>query len=150
MRKTSLPLLFTIVALVGLLTGCSKEKTPPITERIAKIWTARIVEENSVVVYSRGVTNPAPVRPTYSNFRLDLVNAPTARYTEFDGNTFVGQYTVTDSKLTLTSLNPQPTGTTGTIEFTINSISDNELVLTRSSQSQKTGNSTNKYTLSNP
>jgi hypothetical protein len=150
MRKNAFLSFLSMLAITGILLGCGGDKTPPLSERIAKAWTARIVTENNTMVYTRGGTSN--VRPTYSNFKLDLSSAPTARYTAYDGNTFVGQYSVQDNPqtLTLTNLQPSPTGTNGTISFTISSISDTELVLTRNSADQKTGNSTNVYTLSNP
>lgn len=149
MTKTLLSSFLSVVTLVALLTACSGTKTPPVSERIAKVWSARIVDYNAQTVYTRGGTSN--VQPNYSNFKLDLSKPPAVTYIEFDGNTFVGQYSVpSDTRLILTNLNPSPTGANGSIEFTINSISDSELVLTRTSASQKTGNTTNKYTLSNP
>lgn len=129
--------------------GCPSSKTPPLSERIAKAWTARVVTENGNTVYTRGGTSNLR---TYNNFKLDLSSAPTVRLTEFDGNTFVGTYSVQDNpqQLTLTALQPSPTGTSGSIVYTINSISDTELVLARTTTSQKTGGTSNVYTLSNP
>lgn len=148
MRKTSLIAYLSATLFVGLLMGCKGDKTPPVSERIAKIWTARSVDENSVTVYTKG--GASNVRD-YSKFTLNLSSAPTVNYTEFDGNTFVGQYSVpTDTRLVLTNLSPSPSGTNGSIEFTINSISDNELVITRTTTSQKTGGTINKYTLTTP
>ncbi len=143
--------LFTFLAatlIFGLLTGCGGKKVAPVSERIAKVWTAQKVDENNATVYTRGAASN--VR-NYTTFRLDLSKAPTVEYTEFDGNKFTGQYSVpSDTRLVLSNLNPAPTGTNGTIEFTINSIEDNSLVLTRTTASQKTGNTNNVYTLSNP
>lgn len=135
---------------IGLLVGCSgAAKVAPVSERIAKIWSARSVDENQTTVYSQ--TGTGNSRPGYVNFRLDLSNATTVRYTEFDGSTFSGQWTVpSDTRLVLSNLTPQPTGTTGTIDFTIGSLSAGELVISRTSSSQKTGNTTNKYTLTAP
>ncbi|GAB3539575.1 hypothetical protein [Spirosoma fluminis] len=148
MRKIPFLAFLSVITLISLLTSCNGDKTPPVSERIAKVWTARVVDENTQTVYTRGGT--ANVR-NYTNFKLDLSSAPTASYTEFDGNTFRGQYSVpSDDRLVLTNLTPVPTGTNGTIEFTINSISDTELKLTRTTTSQKTGGTTNVYTLSNP
>jgi hypothetical protein len=149
MRKTSLLPILSILAIAGMLMGCPTSKTPPLSERIAKAWTARVVTENSSTVYTRGGTSNISA---YNNFKLDLSSAPTVRLTEFDGNTFVGTYSVQDNpqQLTLTALQPQPTGTNGTISYTINSISDTELVLTRTTASQKIGGRTAVYTLSNP
>ncbi len=87
----------------------------------------------------------------YAGFKLDLSTPPTVKYTEVDGNLFTGQYSVpSDSRLVLTNLTPAPTGTNGTIEFNISNLTDNSVVLTRTTASQKTGNTTNVYTLSNP
>ncbi len=148
MRKTHLIAFLSLVILFSALIGCSGKKVAPVSERIAKIWTASKVDENKVTVYTKGgVTN---VR-NYTTFKLDLSQAPTVKYTEFDGNTFVGKYSVpSDSRLVLTELTPSPTGANSTIEFTINSIDDNNLSLTRTTASQKTGNTTNDYTLTNP
>jgi uncharacterized membrane protein len=149
MRKTSFIAFFAVVALINLLTGCGKKKVAPVSERIAKVWTARIVEENSATVYTRGAT--ANVR-NYTSFKLDLSKPPVATYTEFDNNTFTGQYSIpSDTRLLLTNLNPVPSGaTSGSIEFTIVSLTDTELKITRTTPSLKTGNTTNTYTLSNP
>lgn len=149
MRKTYSVAFLSVVTLFSVLTGCGSKKVAPVSERIAKAWTASKVDENSVTVYSRGATTN--VR-NYASFKLDLSSPPTVKYTEFDGNTFTGQYSVpTDTRLVLTNLNPAPTGVTnGTIEFTIDSIDDTNLKLTRTTASQKTGNTTNVYTLTNP
>jgi len=149
MRKTYSVAFLSVITLFSVLTACSSKKVAPVSERIAKAWTASKVDENSVTVYSRGATTN--VR-NYASFKLDLSSPPTVKYTEFDGNTFTGQYSVpTDTRLVLTNLNPAPTGiTNGTIEFTIDSIDDTNLKLTRTTASQKTGNTTNVYTLTNP
>lgn len=149
MRKTSFLAFLTVVTLFSLLTGCGKKKIAPVSERIAKVWTAQKVDENTSTVYTKGAT--ANVR-NYSGFRLDLSKPPAVTYTEFDSNTFTGQYSVpSDTRLVLTNLTPSPTGVTnGTIEFTISNLTDNSVTLTRTTASQKTGGSTNVYTLTNP
>jgi predicted small lipoprotein YifL len=149
MRKTYLIAFLSLVTLFGALTGCGGKKIPPVSERIAKSWTANKVDENSVTVYTRGATTN--VR-NYASFKLDLSSPPTVKYTEFDGTTFTGQYSVpSDTRLVLTNLNPVPTGVTnGTIEFTIDSIDDSTLKLTRTTTSQKTGNTNNVYSLTTP
>ncbi|GAB3708846.1 hypothetical protein GCM10027592_44480 [Spirosoma flavus] len=148
MKKIRFTAFIALVTLVSVFTGC-KSKTPaPVSERIAKVWTASKVDENSSTVYTRGATTN--VR-NYANYKLDLSAAPTVKYTEFDGSIFTGQYSVpSDTRLVLSNLNPQPTGTNGTIEFNIELVDDNNLKLTRTTTSQKTGNSTNVYTLTNP
>lgn len=146
MKKT---LLFSLLAVMGLMVfGCGGTKVAPTSERIGKIWSAMKVDQNTTTVYTKGGTTN--VQPGYANFRLDLSSPTTVRYTEFDGNTFVGTWSTTDTQLTLTGLTPQPTGTGGTIAFTISGLTDNQVVLTRTTTSQKTGGTTNTYTLSNP
>ncbi|WP_460968237.1 hypothetical protein [Spirosoma migulaei] len=148
MRKTHFTTFLSALALFSLLMGCNGNKVPPVSERIAKVWTASKVDENSSTVYTKGGTSN--IR-NYTSFKLDLSAAPTVKYTEYDGNTFTGQYSLPDDNtLKLTNLNPSPTGDNGTITFTINSIDDNNLKLTRTTASQKTGNTTNVYTLTNP
>ena len=148
MKNNTLTLLFSMLVMVALLPGCGKNDPAPVSQRIAKVWTAQKVDENSATVYTKGVATN--VR-NYDKFRLDLSKAPTATLTDFDGNTFTGQYSVpSDTRLVLTGLTPSPTGTNGTIEFTISNLSDNGVTLARTTASQKTGNTTNVYTLTNP
>lgn len=138
-----------VVILTLLLMACGgKETAVPVSEKVKKVWTAQTVKENSTLVYTKGATGN--VR-NYTPFRLDLSNPASASITDYDGLTFTGQYDVpSDTRLVLKNLNPQPTGTNGTIEFTINSVSDNQLDLTRTSSSPKTGGTTNQYVLANP
>lgn len=145
--NTGIAFLLTLTVIM-LLTGCKGNQPAPVAERIAKIWTAQKVDYNNATVYTKGGTGNVA---NYASFKLDLSKAPTVTYTEFDGNTFTGQYSVpADDRLVLTSLNPAPTGTNGTIEFKITNLSDNSVTLTRTTPSQKTGNTTNVYTLTNP
>lgn len=148
MRKTHYIAFLSIITLFGALAGCNGNKPAPVSERIAKVWTASKVDENKTTVYTRGGTANAR---NYAPFKLDLSQAPTVRYTEFDGNTFVGKYSLpTDNRLVLTDLNPSPNGDNGTVEFTINSIDDNNLSLSRTKTSLKTGGTLNDYMLTNP
>ncbi|WP_414617928.1 hypothetical protein [Dyadobacter sp. 32] len=138
--------LMLVAALV--ITGC-KKKVKSVTERIAKTWTAETVKEGAAVVYTRG--GSGNTRPGYSDFKLTLIEGGNAIYVEFDKTSFSGKWELSgDTKLILRDLSPAPTGTNGVIEFTITSIDDSRLVLTRNSPSTKTGNSINVYTLSNP
>lgn len=149
MRKTSAIALLLATVFLSSLTGCKKETTQPVSELIRKVWTVSKVEENNVTVYNRtgGTTN---VRD-YSKFRLDLSNPPTVTYTEYENSVFNGKYSLpTDQRLLFTDLTPQPTGSNGTVEFTINSIDESNLKITRTTTSPKTGNTTNVYTLTSP
>lgn len=149
MKKTYLSALFSLLALITLFTGCKKPVEVPVSDKIAKAWTARKVDENSTTVYTRG--NATNVRPGYTNFRLDLSSKTSATYVEWDGNRFTGTWAVVGTdRLVLSGLTPQPTGSNGTIEFTIKNLSDTEVMLTRTAASQKTGGTINVYTLTNP
>ena len=151
MRKTLVISLFSTLVLVGLLTNCKKPAAPPVSELIAKAWTVSKVEENGTTVYVRGNTNNFR---DYSKFRLNLGAPPAVTYLDWDGIPaagIIGQYSLpSDTQLTLSNLTPQPTGTTGTISFIINAIDENNLKITRTTISVKTGNTTNVYTLTNP
>jgi hypothetical protein len=149
MKKTSLSALFFLIAFITILSGCSKPKTAPVSERIAKSWTARRVEENSTTVYTSGAANN--VQQGYNTFRLDLSQTSSVTLVDRDGSRSTGQWSVQgDNRLILTNLTPQPTGTNGTIEFTISDLTDTGVVLTRTTASQKTGGTINVYTLKNP
>ncbi|MCE6988912.1 hypothetical protein [Dyadobacter sp. CY323] len=151
MKKSYSLIWCTLLVITLIATGC-KEKVKPVSERIAKAWTAEIVKHGSAVVYTRGGSNNQT--PAYSAFRLTLVNASGAKtvtLTEFDGSTFTGTWDLEgDTKLILSGLTPQPTGSGGTIEFTISSLEDSKVILTRLKASSKTGGTINEYTLSNP
>jgi hypothetical protein len=145
--KKIISLLTVAVLIFSVSSGC-KEKIAPFSERVAKIWSARIVLENSAVVYSSGGTGN--LKPGYSSYKLNLSSPPNATITEIDGQTYSGTYSVTgENKITITGITPEPTGTGGTLEFTVNSLSaDNtELIVTLNGLYPKTGNTTNKYTL---
>jgi uncharacterized membrane protein len=128
-----------------LIMACGKKTTRPISDMAKKVWTAQTVKENTTLVYTKGVTTN--IR-NYGSYRLDLSNPPAVTYTDWDGIASMGQYELpSDTRLVLKNLNPQPNGTGGTIEFTINSIGDNQLDLTRTSANAKTGGTTNQYVL---
>jgi hypothetical protein len=148
MKRKYTALFGVIMALGFMISGC-KPKVKSVTERLAKTWTAEKVVEGSTVKYVRGATGNA--EPRYSNFKLTLVEGGNATLVEFDNNSFSGKWELTgDTKLTLKDLTPQPTGTGGIIEFTITSIEDSKLALSRVGTSIKTGGSVNVYSLTNP
>lgn len=102
-----------------------------------KVWTARTVNENSTLVYTKGTTGN--IR-NYGAFRLDLSQPPAVSFTDYDGVTFTGQYELpTDTRLVLKGLSPAPTSTGGTIEFTINAVGDSQLDLTPEHQQPQNG-----------
>ncbi|MFA7471849.1 MAG: hypothetical protein WCY86_03025 [Spirosomataceae bacterium] len=128
------------------LSAC-KEKKPPLSERIAKAWTAETVKHDNVIVYSRGGSNNAV--PGYVAYLLILGSDNSVSLTEFDGNSFTGEWELQgETRLIIKNLGPKPpTNSGGVLEFTIKSIKDNELVLARVSPSTKTGNTVNEYVL---
>jgi hypothetical protein len=150
MKNICLFAVFSLIVLVGGCSGCGT-KAKALSEIVAKVWTAQTVKEASTLVYTKGATTN--LKAGYSNFRLDLSSPTSVSYREFDGNTFTGTWSVlegaTGNKLTLSNLNPKPTGTDGTIEFTINSAGDTQLDITRTTSSQKTGGTINNYNLTN-
>lgn len=139
--KTNLFLFFLLVGLAVL--GC-KPQVVPLSERIVKIWTANSVREGNSLVYTQGgATN---LRPGYVNFKVELQTGGTVVFTDFDGTRFTGQWALEgDTKLALKNLTPQPTGTNGTIVFTISEFTDGSMTLTRTTASTKTGGTVNVY-----
>jgi hypothetical protein len=130
---------------VVLMNSC-KKAPKPLSEQIAKTWSAQTVREGSTVVYTKGATTNT--KPAYDRFRLDLSNPTAARLTEFDGTTFAGAWElINDKTLVLKNLTPMPTGTTGSIEYSIQTASESELRIVRSTASAKTGGTINDYTL---
>nr|MBZ1357635.1 hypothetical protein [Dyadobacter fermentans] len=138
--------------ILGLLAAGCKKKVAPVSERIAKAWTAESVKHGATVVYTRG--GSGNIEAAYSGFRLTLTNTggtKTVSLTDVDGKTFTGNWDLEgDTKLVLTNLTPQPTGSGGKLEFTISGLEDSRVVLTRLTASPKTGNTINEYTLTNP
>jgi hypothetical protein len=146
--KKNYSLLWSLLVILALVSAGCKKKVKPLSERIAKAWTAESVKEGSTTVYTRGAASN--VQPGYSGWKLNLTTA-NASYTERDASTFSGSWELEgDSKLILKGLNPEPTGSGGIMEFTIVSIDDAKLVLRNVKASPKTGNTINEYTLTNP
>lgn len=128
------------------LSFSSCEKVPPLSERIAKSWTARVVTWNSTTVYTRGGTTNTT--PGYTNYSLQLTTAGNVNLREFTGETFTGQWElVGETTLKLTNLSPAPTGTNGQMEFSIDGITDAELRLNSTQAYAKTGDQRVAYTL---
>ncbi|MBO0950907.1 hypothetical protein [Fibrella forsythiae] len=152
--KTSSILRYWIAGWLALLLiasqlSCGKKTAvAPSTDQLKKVWSAQSVKENSATVYTKG---GAANSRNYTAFRLDLSNPPAVSFSDWDGVTATGQYEVTGgTRLVLKNLTLPPSSTNGTIEFTINSVNDTQLDLTRITVSPKTGNSTNQYVLTNP
>lgn len=134
------------------LFSCKKSTSTPtptvisVAEKITKSWTANQVTEGSSVVFSK--TGSSNIKAGYSKFKLDLSSKTSVTLTEFDGNSFAGTWEVIgDKTLILKSLNPQPTDTNGSIEYSISEASTSVLKLTRSTTSSKTGGVSVAYIL---
>ena len=147
MKKTQYTLLIALTAVFYVLTGCGKEPPAvPVSERIKNNYVAASVLEGSTTVYTAGGTSNT--KPGYSAFRIDLSSPPAVRLTSVDGTVSTGTYAVVgDNQIVLSGLTPQPTGTNGTMTFTISELGDGTVTLTRTTPDAKTGNTTNVYKL---
>ena len=137
--------IYILLVSIFLVIGC-KPKVTPMSERIVKCWTVTLAREGSSVVFTQGATGNT--RPGYTNFKLELQSGGTVVFTDFEGTRFTGQWELQgDNKLVLKNLTPQPTGTSGTIEFTISDFTDASMTLTRTTANAKTGGTVNVYQL---
>ena len=143
--KQNLRLFTVLVVLLAFSSSC-KEKVTPIKDRLSKSWVARIVKEDGNQVYSRG--GSSNTKPGYENFKLTLSSSGSATLSDIN-DTFIGTFTATESSITLTGLTPEPTGSSGTLVYTIVSLAgdDAELQLKMNEPYPKTGNTINEYTL---
>jgi hypothetical protein len=101
--------------------------TPPTpTESVAtlvkKVWTVNTAQWDGVTKYDK--SSSSNVVQGYSQYKLDLSTAGSVTLTEFDGKIFTGTYTVATDGLSLTlngltSAEGAPTGTGGTIAYSI-------------------------------
>jgi hypothetical protein len=151
MKKYASPFLalFALAFLIQL-SGCGKKtKAKPVSEILKAVFFAEQVKHDNTIVYTKGAASNTVA--SYSKLRMDLTSASTVSFTDFDGNTFSGTYALSaDSKsLIFSNLTPIPTGSGGTITFSIISFSESpaKVVLSRAGTSVKTGNTTNEYTL---
>jgi hypothetical protein len=149
MKKIKMLLMFFLgfIALVQF-SGCkTTAKAKPLSEVLKAVFYAQQVKHDGTVVYVKGgATNTVD---NYKKLRIDLSSGTTVSFTDFDGNTFAGFYSLSGNTLTLSGLNPIPTGSGGTILFNVVSFTESpaQIVLSRSGTSVKTGNTSNEYTL---
>lgn len=144
---------FPFFSLLFLALACGGGGETPLSERLRKVWTVQTAKHDGTLVYTKGGANNLEGR--YASFRLDLSNAQsqTVTLTEVDGTVFTGTWALSadNKKLTLNGLNPQPTGTNGTVELVIEGeVTNARLVLNRSTASLKTGGTLNRYELTSP
>ena len=137
--------IFTLVQ----ISGCKKSggSSKPISEVLRAIFFAQQVKHDNTVVYTKGAASNTV--SGYSKFRMDLSSTTSVAFTDFDGTTFNGTYSLSGGSLVLSGLTPVPTGSGGTITFNVVSFQESpaQVVLTRAGSSVKTGNTTNEYTL---
>ena len=101
--------------------------TPPtptvsVATLVKKVWTVSSAQWDGVTKYDK--SSSSNVVQGYSQYKLDLSTAGSVTLTEFDGKIFTGTYTVATDGLSLTlngltSAEGAPTGTGGTIAYTI-------------------------------
>ncbi|MEY2793169.1 MAG: hypothetical protein RJA76_1161 [Bacteroidota bacterium] len=119
------------LSLLFFTMGCSSGTTgggttPTPTETVAslikKSWSASVVSWDGVDQFQK--TASSNIVSGYAGFKLDLSVSGTVKLTEFDGNLFTGNYTVSSDETTLkltglTSSSGVPSGTNGSLDFTI-------------------------------
>ena len=146
-KSFSLALL--IITTLVQISGCKKSgaNKKPLSEVLRAIFFAQQVKHDNTIVYTKGAASNTV--SGYSKFRMDLSSTSSVAFTDFDGTTFNGTYTLSSGSLVLSGLTPQPTGSGGTITFNVVSFQESpaQVVLTRAGSSVKTGNTKNEYTL---
>ena len=124
---------FILVLLTISVLACSgggdpaPTPTPPtptvsVATLVKKVWTVSSAQWDGVTKYDK--SSSSNVVQGYSQYKLDLSTAGSVTLTEFDGKIFTGTYTVASDGLSLTlsgltSAEGAPTGTGGTIIYTI-------------------------------
>jgi hypothetical protein len=148
----TLTLLFLGIVAIVQFSGCgggTTVKPKALSEVLKAVFYAQQVKHDNVVVYTKG--GASNTVDNYKKLKFDLSSGSTVSFTDFDGNTFTGNYSISaDNKsLTLSGLTPVPTGSGGTVTFSVVSFTESpaQVVLSRVGQSVKTGNTTNEYTL---
>lgn len=129
-----------------LMSACKKDEAKPMSESIRRVWKAKKVKQNDFVVYEHGVASNAI--PGYINFRLNLSDPSKVILIEFNDDRFNGEWELVGTQqLILSSLIPEPTFSGGTINYSLQVVNEDEIILTQSTPSIKTGNTINEYTL---
>ncbi len=155
---------FISVLCLAFLAACSKSSdpaptpTPPapsVSDLIKKVWSASNIQWDGNVQYDKTATSNLVAG--YAQFKLDLSSAPAVSLTEYDRNKFSGTYSLSsDNKtLTLSSLKTsdgtEPTGTGGTLTFTISGVpTASTLVMESTTAYVKASNKKIRLSLVNP
>lgn len=150
-------ILFLPILVAFVLSSCGKDAPEPtLTEKLTKTFTVSIAKEGSVEVYNK--TKTTNIAPGYSNYKLSLSSTKAVTLTAKDNTTFTGTWALTNADKTLsltglkTSAGANPTGTTGTIEYTIVTVDGTGAAVTLQSIQPdiKAGNSVVNLQLVNP
>lgn len=156
---------FISVLCLGLIGACSSKDdpsptpttppTPSVSDIIKKVWSASNIQWDGNVQYDK--TASSNLIAGYAQFKLDLSSASSVSLTEYDGNKFTGTYSLSsDNKtLTLSSLKTsdgtEPTGTGGTLAFTISGVpTASSLVIESTTAYVKASNKKIRLSLVNP
>ncbi|MHA8059674.1 hypothetical protein PQG22_00195 [Aquirufa beregesia] len=153
---------FISVLCLSLIAACSKDDptptpppTPLVSDLIKKVWSASNIQWDGNVQYDK--TASSNLIAGYAQFKLDLASSSSASLTEYDGNKFTGTYSLSsDNKtLTLSSLKTsdgtEPTGTGGTLAFTISGVpTASSLVIESTTAYVKASNKKIRLSLVNP
>lgn len=134
------------IILVAVLAACEPKKVEPADINI--VWKAKSVKQNGMVVYTEG--SSGSTQPGYARFRLDLTAGDQVSFTDVDGRKLVGVWSLStdNNRLILENLSPPPSESSGNIEFYLTTAPTREqLMLKRTNESRKTGNSVNEYEL---
>jgi hypothetical protein len=158
--KVLLPL---FISMILVMAGCGGTTTPTpatstptptpvpptVTEQMSKSWKVTSAKEDGTTVFTSG--DGSSLRLGYSDFKLDLTSLSAAKLTAVDARAFTGKWSISaDGKtLTLTELNPEPTGTGGTIAYDIAGLTATAVLLTRNTTNRKTGAAKTEYQLTN-
>lgn len=138
--------IYVCILFVIMLAACQPKKVAPAAINI--VWKAKSVKQNGVVVYTEG--NSGSTQPGYARFRLDLTAGDQVTFMDVDGRKLVGIWSLStdNNRLILENLSPPPSGSSGNIEFYLTTAPTREqLMLKRTNESRKTGNSINEYEL---
>ncbi len=133
---------------VFVISSCKNKVIKPAkyAKCVVNNWQAKIVKENGTVVYTRGAATNT--KAAYASFKITMNENKTATITEVDNSTFSGNWELSGEKtLILKDLNPVPSKTKGSIEYTITKFTNSELYITKATPNPKTGGSTNEYVL---
>lgn len=154
---------FVSILCVSLFAACNKDDptptpptpTPLVSDLIKKVWSASNIQWDGNVQYDKTATSNLVAG--YAQFKLDLTSSSSVSLTEYDGNKFTGTYSLSsDNKtLTLSSLKTsdgtEPTGTGGTLAFTISGVpTASSLVIESTTAYVKASNKKIRLSLVNP